>query len=110
MILAFADDSTVTAMDDIAEANTDCEVVDVENGVYTFLNEYGAILRPVFPTPTRRTLFGVLCSPDSFTLAPTEERRPDLLQAIFNRKVIVEPGRRIQTSDELIRELKQCES
>jgi hypothetical protein len=108
MILAFADDSTVTAMDDIAQANTHCEVGDVENGVYTFLDECGAILRPAFPTPTRRTILGGLCSPGNFTLSATQERRPELLQAICNGAIIVEPGPRIRTSEQLIRELKKC--
>src|SRR5436305_1603615 len=106
MILAFADDSTVTAVDDIAQANIHCEVIDVENGLYTFLDEHGAKLHPVFQTPTKRTIFGVLCSPDFFTLATTEERRPDLLQAIYDGEIIVDPGPRIRTNEELIRELK----
>jgi|SRR4051812_21680985 len=110
MILVFADDSTVTAMDDVAQANTHCEVIDVENGVYTFIDQWGAVLRPVFPTPTKRTIFGVLRSPDYFTLAVTEERRPDLLEAIRDGEVLVEPGPRTRTREELIQELEKCKS
>jgi len=106
MILAFADDSTMIAVDDISQAHTYCEVIDVQNGVWTFLDQHGTILRPVFPTPTRRTIFGRLCSPDSFTLTVTVERRPDLLQAVFDGSVSVDPGPRIRTRDELIKELR----
>ena len=108
MILAFADDSTVVAVDDISEANRYCEVIDVENGVYIFIDERGAVLRPVLPQPTRRTIFGFLASPDNFTLAATEERKPELLQSVFDGTVSVDPGPRIGTRDELVRELKKC--
>ena len=74
MILAFADDSSVTAIDDIAQANTYCEVIDVENDVYTFIDEHAAVLRPTFSKSTRRALFGVLTSSDTFALVRTQER------------------------------------
>ena len=105
MILTFADDSTMIAVDDISQAHTYCEVIDVQNGVWTFVDQHGTILRPVFPTPPRRTIFGRLCLPDSFTLTVTEERRPDLLRAIVDGRVSVERGPRIRNRDELIREL-----
>ena len=58
MILAFADDSTVTAVDDIAEANGYCEGVDVEAGIFTFVDEHGTVLRPVFTQPVTRSTLG----------------------------------------------------
>ena len=108
MILAFADDSTVVAVDDISEPNRYCEVTDVENGVYMFIDERGAVLRPVLPQPTRRTIFGFLASPDNLTLVATEECKPELLQSVFDGTVSVDPGPRIGTRDELIRELEKC--
>jgi hypothetical protein len=108
MILVFADDSTMRAVDDISDANRYCEVVDVETGVYTFIDEHAALFRPILAEPTRRTVFGCLCSADSFSLAATDERRPELLRSIFDGTVCVEPGPRIRTREDLIRELEIC--
>ncbi|EEF59585.1 hypothetical protein [Pedosphaera parvula] len=108
MILIFENDSTTRAVDDISEANRYCEVIDVEDGVYTFIDERAAVLRPILASPTRRTMFGILCSPDSFSLAATDEHRPELLRSIFDDTVSVEPGPRIHTREDLIRELDIC--
>ena len=105
MILVFADDCSVTALDDITQANVHCEVIDVQDGVFTFIDEHATVLRPAFPERTKRTLFGSWASPDTFTLVPTQEQRPELLQAIFDRQVSVSAGPRIRTYEELVREL-----
>jgi hypothetical protein len=99
MILAFADDRTVTAFDNAYEANGYCEGPDVEAGVYTFLDEHGMVLKPEqeIPQPTWA---------GHFKLVPTEERRLDLLQAVFKREITVERGPRIATQEQLIKELQ----
>jgi hypothetical protein len=110
MILAFADDSTVTAVDDIAEANGYCEGVDVEAGIFTFVDEHGTVLRPIFTRPVTRSTLGPVSfvSSGHFTLVPTDERRPDLLQAVFDGHIAVGRGPRIRTHEELIMELRPC--
>jgi len=45
VILAFADDCSVTAIDDIAQASIHREVIDVENGVLTSIDQHAAVLR-----------------------------------------------------------------
>lgn len=101
MILAFDDDHTVTAFDNILEANGYCEGPDVEAGTYTFLDEHGKILKPEQQIP-RPTWAG------HFRLVPTEERRLELLKAVLNREIAVEPGPRIVTHEQLIKELHSC--
>src|SRR5260370_38742595 len=105
MILEFADDRTVTALDDIGEANGYCEGPDVEAGVFTFLDEHGRVLQPQFSEPVTRSKLGPLLfvSRGYFKLVPTDERRADLLQAILDRQVAVDRGPRIHTHDQLIR-------
>jgi hypothetical protein len=108
MILAFAEDSTVTALDNFAEVQTHCEFQDVEAGIYTFCDKFGRVLRPVIPEPNRHKILGFAftSSPAHFTLASTDERRPDLLQSIIDGQVFVSPGPRIQTREELVKELR----
>ena len=108
LILILADDSSVTALDDLAEANRQCEVVDVERGCYTFLNQHGVVLRALCDGRTKRMSLGLLCSAESFSLAETDEHRPDLLKRIVDGTVVVEPGPRIRTREELILELQKC--
>src|SRR3954453_7799438 len=101
MILAFAEDRTVTAFDNVLEANSYCEGPDVQAGIYTFLDQHGRVLQieQEIPQPTWA---------GHFKLVPTEERRPDLLQAIFNREIAVDRGPRIVTQEQLIKELHSC--
>ncbi len=108
MILAFAEDSTVRALDSLSDVRTYCEFQDVEAGIYTFCDESGRILRPVFPEPRRRKIFGFVftSSSDDFTLAATDERRPELLQSIIEGRVIINSGPRICTREELVKELR----
>lgn len=110
MILAFADDCTVRALDSFSEVRTYCEVQDVEGGIYTFCDEFGGILRPVFSEAHRRKIFGlVFTSSGEFTsLVLTDERRSDLLQSIIDGQVIIARGPRIRTREELVRELRPC--
>jgi hypothetical protein len=98
MILAFADDSTVLVLDNIKEANTYCEGIDVEDGVYVFVDERGAVMQPVFTIPNSRYSLGPLKSVASgrFTLRPTKDRRPDLLQGIFDGTCSISRGREFQ--------------
>ena len=95
MILAFSNDYTVTVLDDVQQANSYCESVDVEDGVYTFTDERGFVFAPRISTPGRRgRLFGLLFSAPSgpFTLELTDERRPDLLAEVAAGRISVERG------------------
>jgi hypothetical protein len=55
MIIVFADDRTVFVLPDIRAVRTECEAVDVEDGVYSFFNELGQRLIPVAVNPVSRT-------------------------------------------------------
>jgi hypothetical protein len=101
MILAFADDRSVTAFDNVLEANAYCEGPDVKAGIYTFLDEHGRVLS------AEQSAVGPAWA-GNFNLIQTNERREDLLRAIFDREVAVDKGPRIHTYEELIRELPQC--
>jgi hypothetical protein len=94
MILAFADDSTVTVYDTITQVIVDCEGVDVEDGLFIFTDERGYILRPVFTEPNKRgSLFSIKwVSSGFFKLELTTERNVQLLQDIVESRVWVDRG------------------
>jgi hypothetical protein len=89
MILAFADDSTVEVFNSTEQANGWLELIDVENREYTFLDERGFRLEPVFDPPIKKRWlwFFVVIDSGPFTFQPTEERRDDLLQRLQNGEV-----------------------
>lgn len=93
MILAFSDDQTVTVFDTVGQANVDCEGIDVENGVYTFMDERGYLLRPTFSEPNRKTFLGlVLVSSSLFQLEPTQDRDSHLRQDVLQDRISVDKG------------------
>ncbi|MDB6124342.1 MAG: hypothetical protein JWQ71_3335 [Pedosphaera sp.] len=104
MILAFADDSSVTVFDDVAQANRYCEGADVENGVWTFTDERGYFFKPIFTEPKeRKVLFGLASiSSDPFTLILTGQRNTQLLEDVLAGRISVDNGpTKIQTNDQL---------
>ena len=105
MILAFANDSTVIAVDGIDQVRTYCEEIDVQDGVWTFIDQHGKLFRPSSPKRPEGRIARSWWAPDSFTLTPTEHGLPDLLQAVFDGAACVDPGPRIRTREELIQEL-----
>ena len=95
MILAFSNDQTVMVFDDVRQANSSCEGVDVEDGVYTFTDERGFVFAPRFTTPNHRSrLFGLLPLVRSgvFTLELTSEQRLDLLAGMQAGHITVRSG------------------
>ncbi len=108
MILAFADDFTVTAFDSERQANTHCEGIDVENSVYIFTDELGFVLVPRFTEPNRRSrLFGLLSRVRSgiFALELTRERRLDLLEDVLANRICVTHGPTIFSTCEALQKL-----
>jgi hypothetical protein len=83
MILAFTRNSTVSVFEDIHQAFTYCEAIDVEEGEYTFLDEKGFVLKVIQAPPEKRRLlfFSVSYSPP-FALVNSQEKRSDLLKAL----------------------------
>ncbi len=106
MIFAFADDCSVCVFDTIEEANTYCEGIDVENGLFTYLDERGHVLRPLFTTPNERKkywYFSIVRS-GTFVLEPSEERRTELFQKLESGKLSLEAGpTKIRSLDDLRR-------
>jgi len=106
MIISFADDSTARVLRTDAEANTYCEGIDVEEGVFTFLDESGQVLRPVFTVPNDRKKFWFISTVSSgiFRLERTEERRPDLVARLTAGEISLDQGpTEIQSLDDLKR-------
>jgi hypothetical protein len=54
MIFAFAEDGTLSVHETEADVQREYEGVDVENRVFSFYNEDGVFLEPVFVSPNRR--------------------------------------------------------
>lgn len=107
MILAFDDSDEVTVLADVAQANTCCEGIDVEEGLYTFIDEHGFLLSPRFVFPNRRgKLFGLFTWVESgfFTLDRTQEKRCDLLTDVIAGHVSVCAGPTPLSTQETLRE------
>lgn len=64
MIIVFNEDQTVFVCPDISSVRTECEAVDVEDGVYRFFDEKGQRLIPRFTSPVKRSklIFGIIHS------------------------------------------------
>lgn len=95
MILAFDDSDDVTVLADVAQANTWCEGIDVEEGLYTFIDEHGFLLSPRFIFPNRRgKTFGLFAWVESgfFTLDRTQEERSDLISDVIAGHVTICAG------------------
>ncbi len=107
MILAFLDDSTVTIFDKVGQANVDCEGIDVENGVFTFTDECGYILRPTFIEPNTKVILGcwTLVSSSFFQLELTEQRNIQLLQDVLQNRIWVNKGPTPICNDEQLKEI-----
>ncbi|HEY0074374.1 MAG TPA: hypothetical protein VGB77_09750 [Abditibacteriaceae bacterium] len=105
MILVFAEDSTVSAYENEGQINVDCEGIDVENGVYTFIDERGYLFRYIFDEPNKGLLFGFiefLNSSSAFRLELTSERNTQLLHDFLEGRVFFDKGTaHIRTSEEL---------
>jgi hypothetical protein len=54
MIFVFADDQTLKILNGIDEVRRDCEGIDVEEGLFQFFDETGALLVPDFIEPNKK--------------------------------------------------------
>jgi hypothetical protein len=106
MIIAFADDQTVQVFTDIASVRSQCEAIDVEDGIYHFFDEYGRPLKPRIITPVQRTSlpFGVkLIDGGTFDLELDAEDERNAFDALLAHAVVIEPNRRFETIADLTR-------
>jgi hypothetical protein len=104
VIIVFQDDGTVLVLETQAQANCEFEAIDVKNGEYTFVDERGFVLKPVFPPPAKRTVlfFFSAATQGPFALEPTAERKEDLLAKLRRGEIPIEAGpTRIHTLDDL---------
>ncbi len=104
MIIVFQDDGTVLVLETEAQANYEYEAIDVENGEYTFLDERGCVLKPVFPPPSKKKVlfFFSVTTTAPFALERTAERREDLLAILRRGELPIEEGpTAIRTLDNL---------
>ena len=104
MIIVFQNDGTVRAIETEAQANREYEAIDVENGEYTFLDERGRVLKPVFRPPSKKRVlffFSVRTS-EPFALEPTAEKREDLLARLRRGEISIDCGPTgVRTLDDL---------
>ncbi|ACB75876.1 hypothetical protein [Opitutus terrae] len=104
MIFVYQDDGSLCAMESVAQANRHYEAIDVENAEYTFLDDSGRVLKPVFRAPTKKKwlFFFSITDPGPFTLEPTDERREDLLGRLRSGEIPIDRGpTSVRTLDEL---------
>jgi len=104
MIFVYQDDGSLCAMESVAQANRHYEAIDVENLEYTFLDDSGHVLKPVFRAPTKKKwlFFFSIADPGPFTLELTNERRDDLLMQLRSGDIPIDRGpTSVQTLDEL---------
>jgi hypothetical protein len=106
MILVFQNDGTVRAIDSVSEANREYEVIDVENEEYTFVDDQGRVLKPVFREPAKKKRLFLFWVGHTipFTLEPTNERRDDLLARVRSGEIPIDSeSSGIRTLDDLQR-------
>ena len=104
MIFVYQDDGSLCVMESVAQANQRYEAIDVENSEYTFLDDSGRVLKPVFGAPTKKKwlFFFSIADPGPFALEPTSERRDDLLVRIRSGDIPIDRGpTSVRTLDEL---------
>jgi hypothetical protein len=88
MILALGEDGVLSVFPDIHDVRRACEGIDVDNAVWSFFDENGRPLLPVFNTPNvvKRHLFGAVSavtSSQDFDLLPiTDGSKPGLLESL----------------------------
>ena len=110
MILAFWKDESVVQVFEFADqANRWLEAIDVEGREYTFLDEHGFQLEPVFAAPVRKKWLGFLPWTYSdygpFTFTRTENRREDLVRRLRAGELKV---KRTQAKIRTLDDLRQC--
>lgn len=101
MIIVFADDQTVDVLPDIASVRRECEVVDVEDGVYRFFDEMGRRLVPRFIASVERRpqLLGLFTSIDggSFELELDPQDDGSAFETSLANVVVIEPNGRFRS-------------
>src|SRR6516225_11709166 len=110
MIIAFADDRTVTVFPDIVSVRRDCEAIDVEEGVYQFFDEYGRRLKPRIINPVRRTslFFGVkLIGSGVFDLELDLNNDCVAFDDLLAKAVAIEPNNSFATTTDLERHVSE---
>ena len=107
MIIVFAEDQTVAVLPDMDSVRRECEMVDVENGVYRFFDKSGRRLLPRWSIPVERRflLFRPLESADcgSFELELDPHDDGSAFQASLANVVAIEPNTMFETIADLAR-------
>src|SRR6266446_3203839 len=107
MIIVFADDQTVAVLPDIASVRSECEAVDVEDGVYRFFDELGRRLLPRFSAPVeqRSLLFGAIKSVGggNFELELDPQDQSSAFETSLANIAAIEPNRWFATIADLAR-------
>ena len=107
MIIVFVDDQTVIALPDLASVRRECEAVDVENGVFTFFDELGRRMVPIFIKPVSRTslFFGAfkLVGGGNFELELDDQDDGSAFEKAIASDVAIEANPRFESVTDLAR-------
>src|SRR6266550_2353467 len=108
MIIVFAEDQTVAVLPDLDSVRTQCETVDVENGVYRFFDDLGRQLMPRWIAPVERTsILGKikLVGGGEFELELDPQDQGSAFETSLERVVAIEPNPLFETVAELARQV-----
>lgn len=103
MIIAFAEDQTVSIFPDMSSVQQECEAIDVEEGAYLFFDELGRRLIPRFTAPVRRSrlLFGIeLVGGGDFEL-DLDPKDYSAFETSLANAIAIEPNRWFGTIEDL---------
>ena len=110
MIFAFEDDGTLSVHDTEADVQREYEGVDVENRLFSFYNECGVFLEPVFVAPNKRgKTFGLLewVASGVYKLVPNPSAEEDSFALALFETSILNPNPWFSSLGELKSKLSQ---
>ncbi len=105
MIFVFIEDGTLDVIDELSDDLLAYEGIDVENGIYTFFDEHGKFLKPIFHTPNEKGkellgLFSVVKS-GQYNLVSTPEECDTNFHIMLERVVSLNENKWFSSLNEI---------
>ena len=109
MVIVFAEDQTVSVLPDLGSVRTQCETIDVENGVYRFFDEFGRKLIPRWIAPVeRQSILGTKwVGGGEFELELDPLDQGSAFEASLENVVAIDPNPRFETIADLARQVAE---
>jgi hypothetical protein len=110
MILAFGEDGMIEVLPDLAEAKRQWEPIDVESRAVVFYAEDGTYLEPVFTTPNKTSLFGLVLTQGQYDLVRSEAAPPEIdpIEIALDEAAGVEPNPHFDSVEAVRRHVAAC--